>query len=202
MKRIYLSRHGESLYNLENRIGGNSNLSNKGEKYSIALSKYINNLNDDIIVLTSELIRTINTAKNIKYNKIQYKELNEINAGICEDLTYDNFKSIYPNEFNKRQKDKLNYRYPEGESYIDLINRLIPIIQIILNEKKIILIVAHQAILRVIYGILTKKTKQEIPFIKIPLHTLIRLEINSKELNEEIIKLVNFTVNKLCLFWN
>lgn len=192
MNKIYLSRHGESLYNLENRIGGNSNLSNKGKKYSIVLSKYINNLDNDIIVLTSELIRTINTAKNIKHNKIRYKELNEINAGICEDLTYDNFKSMYPDEFNKRQKDKLNYRYPKGESYNDLIIRLQPIIEIIENKKRTILIVAHQAILRVIYGILTKKTKQEIPFIKIPLHTLIHLEINSKELNEKRIKLLNF----------
>ena len=190
MKHIYLSRHGESLYNLENRIGGNSDISDEGKKYSIALSKYINNLDDDISVLTSELIRTINTAKHIKYNKIQYKELNEINAGIYEELTYDNFKSNYPDEFDKRQKDKLNYKYPEGESYNDIINRLTPIFDIIKSSNKTILIIAHQAILRVIYGILTKKNKEDYPFINIPLHTLIRLELNSNEINEERINLI------------
>ena len=33
-KIIYLSRHGQSIYNLEERIGGNSDLSENGLKYS------------------------------------------------------------------------------------------------------------------------------------------------------------------------
>ncbi len=41
---IYLSRHGESLYNLENRIGGNPRLSPRGLKYARALGAYINGL--------------------------------------------------------------------------------------------------------------------------------------------------------------
>ncbi len=40
-KNIYLSRHGESLYNTENRIGGDSDLSHKGLKYAKALPKIL-----------------------------------------------------------------------------------------------------------------------------------------------------------------
>ena len=40
---LYISRHGESMYNLENRIGGNPDLSPRGLKYARALGSYINN---------------------------------------------------------------------------------------------------------------------------------------------------------------
>ena len=46
-RNIYLSRHGESEYNVQDRVGGNSKLSEKGEKYAqslpIVLDKLIDN---------------------------------------------------------------------------------------------------------------------------------------------------------------
>ena len=41
---IYLSRHGESQNNLFGRIGGNAELSERGEKYAQALSTFIASL--------------------------------------------------------------------------------------------------------------------------------------------------------------
>eukprot|EP00466_Bigelowiella_natans_P019247 jgi/Bigna1/127899/aug1.5_g2607 len=38
---LYLSRHGESQYNVLKKIGGNSPLSTRGEKYAVALSKWV-----------------------------------------------------------------------------------------------------------------------------------------------------------------
>ena len=38
MNTVYLTRHGQSIYNTENRIGGNSGLSDKGVTYSKKLS--------------------------------------------------------------------------------------------------------------------------------------------------------------------
>jgi len=40
-RTIYLTRHGESEYNQMGKIGGNSRLSVRGEKYSTALADYI-----------------------------------------------------------------------------------------------------------------------------------------------------------------
>ncbi len=188
MKTIYLTRHGESEYNILNKIGGNSNLSEKGQLYSKKLGNYINNLDHKIPIYTSTLIRTINTGKYIKLDKIELPILNEINAGICEHLTYSQIEDKYPEEYAKRKIDKLNYRYFQGESYQDLIHRLKPIIDIIENND-IILIIAHQAIIRVIYGILTRKKEIEYPNLNIPLHTLINLKINNENIIENRIKL-------------
>ena len=40
-RTIYLSRHGESEYNLEDRIGGDSNLTPRGQQYAKSLGLYM-----------------------------------------------------------------------------------------------------------------------------------------------------------------
>lgn len=40
-RTIYLTRHGESLMNLQGRIGGDSDLTERGREYAIALAEYI-----------------------------------------------------------------------------------------------------------------------------------------------------------------
>ncbi|EPS40116.1 hypothetical protein H072_6074 [Dactylellina haptotyla CBS 200.50] len=40
-RQIWITRHGESMDNVQGRIGGNSHLSEKGDKYARALTKFI-----------------------------------------------------------------------------------------------------------------------------------------------------------------
>lgn len=44
-RSIYLTRHGESVYNLCGRIGGDSELSDRGKEYARALANYISEQN-------------------------------------------------------------------------------------------------------------------------------------------------------------
>lgn len=177
---IYLSRHGESIYNTEDRIGGNSDLSPKGYIYASKLADYVNTM-PKLEVWTSKLIRTINTAMLCKHTKKEFKELNEINAGDFENLTFSEVKIKHSVEYNKRKLDKLNYRYYNGESYVDLIQRVEPILKNAINRVKELplLIVAHQAILRVIYGKLCEVEDEKIPHLSIPLHTLFRIKLDN-----------------------
>ena len=184
-KIIYLSRHGESIYNLEKRIGGDPYLSNNGIEYSKKLSKYFNSKNKSLQVWTSKLKRTIQTGKNLNFPKFEFDELNEINAGIFENMTFEEFKNNYSDEYNKRSNNKLNYKYENGESYIDLINRTDNIIKKINNINSEILIISHQAILRVLIGVLLNKKLEEIPFMNIPLHTLFKITINNNDITFE-----------------
>ncbi len=41
-RTLIISRHGESLYNLEDRIGGNPGLSPRGEQYAEKLAEHVN----------------------------------------------------------------------------------------------------------------------------------------------------------------
>ncbi len=40
--------------------------------------------------------------------------LDEINAGICDGMTYEDIAQRYPEEYAARKKDKLRYRWARG----------------------------------------------------------------------------------------
>lgn len=101
------------------------------------------------LIWTSELRRTIHTVQNIPGPRATLKDLNEINAGICEGLTYEEIQQRYPQEFAWRDQDKLKYRYPHGESYLDLLQRVDGVVQALLLNTEV-LVVSHQAVLRCI----------------------------------------------------
>lgn len=66
-------------------------------------------------------------------------------------------------------------RYPRGESYLDVIQRLEPVVVEMERERESVCIVGHQAILRAIYGYFMRIPLKEIPSVEIPLHTLIEM---------------------------
>ena len=187
---IYLTRHGQSEYNLLDKIGGNPSITPLGLKYSKQLYNYINELQlTDLIIYISTLKRTKETIQPFINNNyqpiIELKCLDEIDAGIYDSITYSNIKKIYPEEYQNRKEDKLNYRYPRGESYKDLIIRAQKIIYDIENCDKPILIVAHQAVLRVIYSYFMNIDNVTMTGLDIPLHTIIKLEPYSYQYKED-----------------
>ena len=69
-------------------------------------------------VWTSNLQRTTSTAASIQATeRKKFSSLNEINAGNFDGLSYDDIAELYPEEFEKRQQDKLGYRYPGGNNF-------------------------------------------------------------------------------------
>lgn len=66
--RVYMSRHGKSQYNLDDRIGGDSDLSEEGKQYVVQLDKYLQKQlkgREAPRVLTSHLQRACSTAKGL-----------------------------------------------------------------------------------------------------------------------------------------
>ncbi|EFJ46141.1 hypothetical protein VOLCADRAFT_105711 [Volvox carteri f. nagariensis] len=180
VRKIWLSRHGESEYNQKGLIGGNSSLSERGERYSRALpGALIARLPQEqpvsVAVWTSTLKRTIETARFLPFPKLRWKALDEIDAGICDGMTYEQIAERYPQEYEARKKDKLRYRYPSGESYMDVIQRVEPVIIELERERESVLVVAHQAVLRAVYAYFMNVPPEDIPRLSMPLHTLIEL---------------------------
>uniref|UniRef100_A0A2K6SW26 6-phosphofructo-2-kinase domain-containing protein n=1 Tax=Saimiri boliviensis boliviensis TaxID=39432 RepID=A0A2K6SW26_SAIBB len=80
-RTIYLRWHGENEHNLQGRIGGDSGLSSRGEKFASALSKFVEEQNlKGLRVWTSQLKSTIQTAEALRLPYEQWKALNEIDA--------------------------------------------------------------------------------------------------------------------------
>jgi len=150
-------------------------LSPRGRFYSEALSRYITEQNiPHLRVWTSWLKRTIQTANGIDAPQERWKALNEIDAGICEEMTYQEILSKYPEEFAARDQSKFSYRYPRGESYEDLVARLEPVIME-LERQENVLVVGHQAVIRCLLAYFLDKPSDELPYLEVPLHTVIKL---------------------------
>lgn len=175
IKHLYLVRHGETYFNIENRIGGDSRLTEKGLRQAAALGEYFSK-KDIPIIFTSGMKRTIQTAMPIKAEQkkctlIPLPEFNEINSGICECMSYDEIRGSMPDVYKTRKKDKYNYIYPEGEGYItmkDRINRGINKVLYLSDISKNIIIVGHRAANRMILSHFLFRREEDVPYIYIP----------------------------------
>ncbi|XP_013363025.1 PREDICTED: 6-phosphofructo-2-kinase/fructose-2,6-bisphosphatase 4 [Chinchilla lanigera] len=174
-RSIYLCRHGESELNLKGRIGGDPGLSARGREFAKRLARFISDQNiKDLKVWTSQMKRTIQTAEALGVPYEQWKVLNEIDAGVCEEMTYEEIQDHYPLEFALRDQDKYRYRYPKGESYEDLVQRLEPVIME-LERQENVLVICHQAVMRCLLAYFLDKAAEQLPYLKCPLHTVLKL---------------------------
>lgn len=108
-------------------------------------------------------------------------------------MTYEEIKEKYPEDFAARDQNKFAYRYPRGESYEDLVARLEPVIME-LERQGNVLVVSHQAVLRCLLAYFLDKSAgnlrttmgkkyndqclfvlDELPYLCVPLHTVIKL---------------------------
>jgi broad specificity phosphatase PhoE/predicted kinase len=177
-RSIWLTRHGESTHNLEDRVGGDPGLSDAGLHYARSLADHVRSLGLDrqgLRVWTSTLRRTKETAAPLGLPTEEWRALDEIDAGDCDGLTYGEIRRDLPREHAARREAKLTYRYPRGESYLDVIRRLEPVIVELERERRPVLVIAHQAVQRALYAYLMDRPRQEVPYLPIPLHTLVRL---------------------------
>lgn len=212
-RAIYLSRHGESEWNVTGQLGGDPNLTPRGRRYAHALNAFImaetkkyaasqprdaagdasGDDDDDSgaveaalpLVWTSQLRRTRQTVAHIPTINMCWRALNEIDAGVCEGLTYASVAETMPDVAAARKADKLRYRYPGGESYVDVLTRLEPVILELERQRGPVLIVAHNAVIRGIYAYLMNKSQSGCPSIDIPLHTVFKLTTRAYGAEEE-----------------
>lgn len=174
-RSIYLTRHGESEYNLEQRIGGDPDLSPGGYEFAEKLADFMEKQEiPDLKIWTSQLKRAFRSADGIKAPVEQWKALNELEAGIFDGLTYKEVQEKYPEEYELRYQDKFKYRSPRGESYNDLKVRLEPVIME-LERQRNILVVCHQAVLRVLLAYFLDHPSDQLPYMRVPLHTIYKL---------------------------
>lgn len=132
-------------------------------------------------VWTSMLLRSIETVEDfdpVVYDVKHIRFLNEIYAGKMENLTYHEIKNRYPEEYKARQQHKLFYRYPGmgGESYLDMVARLNPIIVEIERMTTSVLIVTHTVVMRTLLAYMMDISLENMTRMEVPLHTLYCLD--------------------------
>ena len=163
MTKIYLTRHGETVWNRQHRFQGhkNSELTDKGILAAELLADRIEDIELDYIV-SSPLLRAYNTAEIVRGNKdieiIKHNGLKEINLGDFEGMSYADIKKEHIELLAEIEKDPFNNRYPNGENLQEFYKRVVKaFLEVIDNHRnKTTLIVAHGGTLKCIEAYIRK----------------------------------------------
>ena len=180
MAILVLIRHGQSLWNAENRFTGwtDIDLSKKGEKEAKAAGEKLENVSFDV-VHTSALMRAQRTAEIIiKNNKISeniptYKDerLNERHYGSLQGLNKTETAEKYGPEQVHIWRRSFDIAPPDGESLKMNAERTLPYFKedVLkhLNEGKNVLISAHGNSLRSIVMHIENISKEDIVKLEI-----------------------------------
>jgi alpha-ribazole phosphatase len=155
--RIYLIRHGQVAGSEVFRYNGQSNvqLTTKGLDQYRMLSE---RLKDKPIsaCYTSDLSRCVEGARIIcsalGISPVPKKELRELSFGDWEGMTWTELEEKFPEAWQARLKDIVNYRVPGGENLLDLSERVMPVIEEIVEKHcgEEVLVVGHGGINRII----------------------------------------------------
>ena len=162
-KYFYFTRHGQTVWNVENKICGATDiaLTDLGHQQAAELGERI--LKEGIKIdeiLYSPLMRAADTAKHIsEVTGIPAREelrLKEQNFGKYESTPRNG------EEF-KRAKQDFVCRYEGGESMLQLCQRIYNLLDDIKkeSEEKTYILVAHNGIARVVQSYFTDMTNEE-----------------------------------------
>ena len=102
--------------------------------------------------MVSQAIETALPFSNDLYAKKQMKMLDDINAGDLAGLRFDEIRALHPKEITTCSRNKLLNRWPRigGEGYVDVINRLRPVILELERVTSHLLLTTHRSIMKVL----------------------------------------------------
>lgn len=159
--KLFVARHGQTVWNAQNKVCGITDveLTEKGIEQAKKLAETVQDHNIDII-LSSPLKRAVETSKIVadKNNiPLQIEELLiEQDYGIYEGVDRKN-ESFLANKRN------FAYKYPEGESMMQVAYRIYGLIEKLKEQykDKNILMISHGGVCRIIRTYFQDMTNDE-----------------------------------------
>ncbi len=178
MAILVLMRHGQSLWNRENRLTGSVDvpLTEKGRGEAISAALQCSELKFDI-AYASPLSRARNTAALFLEKLGQFVPLItdplliEKNYGILQGLNKDRVKAEYGADAYDLMHRSYNVAPPGGESLRELGLRVQPFVRQVVGEDlrlgKNVLLVAHGNVIRSLVMMIEKLTPAEIAEVEV-----------------------------------
>ncbi|MBR3645177.1 MAG: histidine phosphatase family protein [Lachnospiraceae bacterium] len=163
MGHIYFTRHGQTIWNVENKICGATDieLTEKGHQQAVELGQYIKESGLKIDeILCSPLIRAKTTAQHIAdVTGIALREEKRL-----KEQCFGKYEATPRNgeEFRKAKASFVNH-FGDGESMLELAQRIYNLLDELKEESddKTYLLVAHNGIARVVKSYFEDMTNEE-----------------------------------------
>lgn len=161
--KLFFIRHGQTDWNTKGKIQGSCDieLNATGIKQAEELgNKVLENKYRFSRIYTSPQRRAVKTAEilskatNIEYT--QMEGLEEINLGEWEGLTWAEVRAKYPTEYEEWYLNRRYAKPPKGESYEDMLQRVLTSIYKIIDENcDDVVVVTHSAVIMCLQCYLT-----------------------------------------------
>lgn len=202
--KLYITRHGETLWNIEKRFQGrkDSPLTNIGKKQAELLGKSLKHVQFDKC-FTSPSFRCYETAdiilkrsENEIVKSIKDERLTEIYLADWEGKLVSKMKELYKEELYLFWHEPERFYNKNGENFIDVKKRVKSFLKEIIdkyNDLNNILIVTHATPLKMIMSIFENRDLSELwnpPFMK-------NTALNIIEINNEVKILKNGDLNHI-----
>ncbi|MDR0941442.1 MAG: histidine phosphatase family protein [Bacteroidales bacterium] len=167
--KIYLTRHGQTEWNVQQRMQGqnNSPLTELGEWQATQLGNYWYDVQFDCIYSSSSP-RALHTAELVRGKRnipiTACDDLREISLGEWEGMTFGEAEKQYPEQFyNFWHKPEIYFRQ-NSESFEELRRRTSGAIERIVQQhcEETVLVVTHGMVLRTLYTYFQKQSISEI----------------------------------------
>lgn len=159
MGKLYFTRHGQTIWNVENKVCGATDiaLTDLGHEQAIALGEKIKGMPIDEI-LASPLMRARDTAQHIS-------EISGIPMRVEELLREQNFGKYEAGPRNSEEflaaKQQFVNRFETGESMLMVAKRIYTLLDQLRKEDKTYLLVAHNGIARVVHSYFYDMSNEE-----------------------------------------
>jgi broad specificity phosphatase PhoE len=169
MLRLYVTRHGETIWNTQKRMQGHkdSELTQKGRQQAAQLAKALETVKFDAIYSSSSG-RTMQTSRIIAGTRsihvIPMDSLREINLGKWEGMTTSDVERDYPEQYRNFCEFPHLYESVGGEEFSDVIKRLEGALGFIADrhDNGNVLVVTHAVSLNIIALIVEQKELKDL----------------------------------------
>ncbi len=196
MPKLVLVRHGQSIWNLQNRFTGwiDVPLTEKGKEEAYKAGELLKDIRFDVaytsmLTRAQETLRIILETIGLLIPVIKDQALNERHYGALQGLNKDRAREKWGKEIVHLWRRSYDIPPPEGESLKDTAERTIPFLERAImgdiKDGRDVLVVAHGNSLRSIVMYLEKLSPDEIIKVEIPTGTPIVYELDE---NENIVK--------------
>lgn len=187
---VYLSRDGESIYNLLGRVGGYNPLSENGRIYAKKLGDYMKKYaSENLTILTSSLRTSVETASKCIGTRRELRALDSYDTDRTGELDPD-LRKTRKGQFDAFERRKFKVSYPDGESHEDLVQRLEPIILEIERTQNDFLIVTGRSVLTCLFSYF------ESPPTALKLHAVTSIEPKSHRPHSYTITTIHLGIGK------
>lgn len=185
--KLFFIRHGQTDWNIQGKIQGSydSELNDIGIRQAKELSKKVIEDNYRFSkIYTSQQKRAVKTAQilgeDTSIDYIPIEGLEEINLGQWEGLSWEEVKEKFPNEYEEWYANRRYTKSPKGESYQDMLKRVLVVIHKIIKENdKDVAIVTHSAVIMCLQCYLTNTPFEEMMKFKTGNTAIIELDSES-----------------------